>query len=80
MWLSINGWNGLAPSMLPSVTPSAWAWRRGALWEQIAAWIYRGLKLIKELSLAFISLYLPAIYMLMWALPLRVRRCQLQAY
>lgn len=39
--------------------------------EQIAARIFRGLKLIKELFLAFISWYLPAIYMLMQALPLR---------
>ena len=46
----------------------------GELSEQIAAWIFRGLKLIKELFLAFISLYLPAIYMLMQALPLRMRK------
>lgn len=50
-----------------------WA-REGLLSEQIAAWLFRGLKLIKELFLAFISLYLPAIYMLMQALPPRMRK------
>lgn len=32
---------------------------------RLLVWIFRGLKLIKELFLAFISSYLPAIYMLM---------------
>lgn len=41
--------------------------------EQIALRRFRGFKLIKELFLAFISLYLPAIYMLMQALPPRMR-------
>lgn len=56
-------------------TPSALAWQ-GSLGldqpaEQTALWLFRGLKLIKELRLAFISSCVPAIYMLMPALPLR---------
>lgn len=56
-------------------TPSALAWQ-GSLGldqpaERTALWLFRGLKLIKELRLAFISLCVPAIYMLMPALPLR---------
>lgn len=56
-------------------TPSALAWQ-GSLGldqpaERTALWLFRGLKLIKELRLAFISSCVPAIYMLMPALPLR---------
>lgn len=39
----------------------------GELSGQVAVWMFRGLKLIKKLFFAFISLYLPAIYMLMQA-------------
>lgn len=45
----------------------AWSGGLGELSEPTVLWLCRGLKLIKELVPAFISLYLPAIYMLMRA-------------
>lgn len=56
--------------------PSPAAAFRGLL-RGVAAWIFRGLKLIKELSHAFSSLYLSAIYMQMQAYHRGWERCQL---
>lgn len=74
LWLGL--WWATYPVSLRQAGPSrhllCWPGRttqagEGLLSEQIAARLFRGLKLIKELFLAFISCYLPAIYMLMQA-------------
>lgn len=58
-------WQQVGVGAQPGAAPPRLSSQRAL--EEVAAWIFRGLKLIKELFHAFISLYLSAIYMQMRA-------------